>query len=232
MLQRLAILSVLCCAAMIAAEQTDTPIADNTEKRDIPMPTDTPESTVTIQVGDTLLDAPLRTTAGEDISLSDLLKQQPSIIIVFRGAWCPICSRNLKALAENISLLREQGFQVLAISPDAADAHRTLTEKKKLPYQVYSDYTHSFIRQCGLAYWMDKKTETTYRTKYHFPLITAPNDERVSLPVPAVFITNTNAEIRFAYANPNYKIRLQTEDIIQAINDIVLTPAKTNKTMK
>jgi peroxiredoxin len=41
------------------------------------------------------------------------------------------------------------------------------------------------------------------------------------LPVPAVFIIDTGGVIRFAYTNPDYKVRLEGERILAAAQGVV-----------
>ncbi len=43
-----------------------------------------------------------------------------------------------------------------------------------------------------------------------------PGGEDFWLPVPAVFIVGRDGVIRFAYANPDYKVRLAAADLLAA----------------
>lgn len=49
------------------------------------------------------------------------MMEKPSIILFYRGGWCPYCNRQLAELKNIEQDLVDLGYQVLAISPESPD---------------------------------------------------------------------------------------------------------------
>src|SRR5690606_38479477 len=56
------------------------------------------DSSKRMAVGDSIPDVKVQTAAGETISLKQLTSAKPSVLIFYRGGWCPFCTRHLKDL--------------------------------------------------------------------------------------------------------------------------------------
>ena len=64
--------------------------------------------------------------------LEECLTAGPVVLSFYRGAWCPYCNTNLRALQSALPRVTELGATLLAISPQAPDTSLTLTEKLNL----------------------------------------------------------------------------------------------------
>ena len=60
----------------------------------------------------------------------------------------------------------------------------------------------------GLAFFLDDKTAKVYRNKLGVNFVGLDGEQKVALPVPAVFVLDTQGMVHFQYANPNYRVRL------------------------
>ena len=161
-------------------------------------------------------DATLLTKVGVKTQLSQLLKNKPTVLVVYRGGWCPFCSRQLMGLQQLAPQLQQLGLQVLAVSPEQPQELQKNTENTL--YQLLSDSDLSFSQNLGLAFYLDDKTAQIYRNKLGVNFVDFDGQEKVALPVPAVFLVDTQAMVHFQYTNPNYKVRLS--------NDVLLSAAK------
>lgn len=79
-------------------------------------------------------------------SIHEVLASKPTVLIFYRGGWCPYCNIHLGRLATIEDELVALGFQIVAISPDRPDKIRQDKEKLKESgvevnshYQLYSD---------------------------------------------------------------------------------------------
>jgi peroxiredoxin len=68
--------------------------------------------------GQPIPEVSLRTADGDIFALKAAVKEQPLIVIFYRGGWCPFCNRHLGQLQEAQPQLMELGYRILAISPD------------------------------------------------------------------------------------------------------------------
>ena len=64
----------------------------------------------------------LSTISGKKISLADAAKDQYfTLVVFFRGVFCPICKMQLQDIEENFEKLAESNMKVIAVSMDSKD---------------------------------------------------------------------------------------------------------------
>jgi peroxiredoxin len=152
--------------------------------------------------------------------------KRPVVLISFRGGWCPYCNLQLSELRTVIPEISKMGVDVLFLSGDRAerlyDSLKLETQEAidGLDYTILSDADAQAALALGIAFKTPKRVLDTRRA--------APGDEfRGSsmarhgvLPVPAVFAIDTSGMITFAYANPDYRVRLSGDELIAAASKI------------
>lgn len=176
---------------------------------------DRAEAVTPLSVNNQAPEATLRRPDGEAVTMVSLYEERPSILIFYRGGWCPYCNTHLGQIAKVEPELVEMGYQILAISPDRPEALSETTAKGDYQYQLLSDSNMALSKAFGLAFRVDDQTVDKYRG-FGIDLEEASGRSHRLLPVPAVYIVNTDGVIRFAHWNPDYKERLQAPDLIQA----------------
>ncbi|MBU1309909.1 MAG: AhpC/TSA family protein [Gammaproteobacteria bacterium] len=165
---------------------------------------------------------PAVTLTGADnkaVALSELVQQKPSILVFYRGGWCPYCNAQLAALRDIEPQLQKLGYQLIAITPDSvASINKSLkdTGGGKLHYTLLSDANFAASSAFGLAYYLDDKTAAAYKGKLGSLITTEAGTEKVVLPVPAVYIVNTQGEALFNYVHINFRTRLHSELLLKA----------------
>ena len=156
----------------------------------------------------------LKDQYGKTVSLAERFKERTTVLIVYRGGWCPYCSKQLANVQKIEKELADLGAQIIAVSPDSPEklAESKITSPN---YQLLSDDSLLLAQKLGLAFYLDDKTAKIYRNKLGVNFVSLEGEVKVALPVPAVFVIDTNGLVNFQYANPNYKVRL-TEDLLLA----------------
>ena len=156
---------------------------------------------------------------GDSVNLAKLTANKPSVIFFYRGGWCPFCNAQMGQLKAIEQDLIQMGFQLIGISPDSPDALNASLTKQKLDYTLLSDAKLDAMRAFGLAYFTSAKTTKTYQSKLQVKNQLWKNsdgDERLVLPVPAIYIIDKNGLVHFQYVNPNYKVRADPKLILTA----------------
>ena len=166
-----------------------------------------------LMIGTEIPDLTLQTAAGESVNLRTAAKEQPLVLIFYRGGWCPYCSLHLGQLQEVDPPLRELGYRIIAVSPDRPQELGKSIEKEKLAYTLLSDSDMAAAQAFGLAFTVDDATLEKY-DEYGIDLETASGEKHHMLPVPAVFLVGTDGVIDFVYANPDYKMRIDPEVLL------------------
>ena len=156
----------------------------------------------------------LKDQYGKTVSLTERFKEKTTVLIVYRGGWCPYCSKQLASVQKIEKELANLNAQLIAVSPDSPEklAETKITAPS---YQLLSDDSLTLAQTLGLAFYLDDKTAKIYRNKLGVNFVSLEGEPKVALPVPAVFVIDTNGLVHFQYANPNYKVRL-TEDLLLA----------------
>lgn len=179
-------------------------------------PAATAESATPLAVGSTAPHAMVRTAEGAAVDLATLVDEKPTVLIFYRGGWCPYCNRHLSELQEVETDLLALGCQIIAVSPDRPEAMPATTEKNHLNYRLYSDRAMEAAAAYGVAFVMPEETVEKYR-KWKFDLAPLPGDEtKCWLPVPSVFVI-AGGRVRFVHSDPDYKVRLATDDLLAAV---------------
>lgn len=173
-------------------------------------------SVPSLKVGDTIPDVTLRTEDDKTVSLRKLASEKPTVVIFYRGGWCPFCNRHLQSLAGIETELNKAGAQLLAISPDQPSKLKATPDREKLHYQLLSDSDAAAAKAFGIAFKVDDATVEKYKG-YGINLESASGKDHHLLPHPAVFVTDMSGKIRFAHVNSDYKVRLEPKQILDAI---------------
>lgn len=168
-----------------------------------------------IGIGAKAPDVPVRNVDGATVRLGTLFAAKPTVLIFYRGSWCPYCNRHLAALAELEPQLLALGYQILAVSPDAAAGLRKATEKNKLNYQLISDRDMHAAKAFGVAFRVSENTAKSYTSK-GIDLAPILSGDGYWLPVPAVYVIGRDGVIRFAHADADYKARLGATALLEA----------------
>lgn len=166
--------------------------------------------------GEFVPDVTLQTEFGGNIRLRNIIASKPSVIIFYRGGWCPYCSRQMAELLEVEQRIIDLGYQIIAISPTSVSQLNKQSGADEFAAMRLSDSRLQAIRGFGLAYYVAEDMAARYRGKMGAELTTLQGSARMVLPVPAVYIVDESGLVQFHYANPNYKVRLPASLLYQA----------------
>ena len=158
----------------------------------------------------------LKTEFGGDIELQSLIEKRPTVIIFYRGGWCPYCSRQMAGLIEVEQRIIDLGYQILAISPDTPA--RLVEQKSSQEFQLMhlSDMALEATRAFGLGYYVDDDMVEIIKGQLGAEVVTLEGESKVVLPVPAAYIIDTTGLVKFAYVNPNFQQRINPQLLLQA----------------
>jgi peroxiredoxin len=178
------------------------------------------------QVGDRAPAFTVQTVDNEPYNFDPDHLERPTILISFRGGWCPYCNMHLSELKDVIPEIKQAGFDVLFLSNDRPDQlydslkQETQEDIDGLDYLILSDADIVAARALGTAFVVSDRVPSYLDEKgrdYQDSSIS----RHQALAVPAVFVIDKSGEIRFAYANPDYKVRLPADELRQATNELL-----------
>ncbi|WP_309380148.1 peroxiredoxin-like family protein [Cerasicoccus frondis] len=165
--------------------------------------------------GDQAPDFTLPDAKGEEVSLSNLLKEGPVVLVWYRGGWCPYCNMQLHAMQGILPQLKEAGAQLVAISPETPDNSLSTTEKNDLQFHVLSDNGNAVAHQYGIVYSLDDDTYNILESRLH---LSEYNDsESKELPLTVAYVIKQDGTIAWDFVDADYKKRAEPADILKAV---------------
>lgn len=151
---------------------------------------------------------------GKTITLSDLYKKGPVVLIFYRGAWCPYCNLHLKSFQARLGDLKNLGASVVAVSVDKPDYGTKVVKEGLIDFPVVSDSQAEILKSYNVIYQVPAELAAKYRVAYKIDLEAHSGRADHIIAVPATYVIDRAGKIVFAYANTDYKIRTQPEEVI------------------
>ena len=173
-----------------------------------------PEDVSPLLYGEKIPMAVIPDASGKSFDLNKAIAEKPTILVFYRGGWCPYCSKQLSGLQQALPGLEKMGYQLIAVSTDESDGLMQSATKEKLSYTLLSDANLELSKQIGIAY----KAPKGYWEM--LPKTTGGKDVDLLLPVPSVFILDKTGVIHFEYINPDFKQRLSADLLMAAATSI------------
>jgi peroxiredoxin len=164
-------------------------------------------------IGEKIPDITLLSSAGKQETLAAITGGKPSILLFYRGGWCPFCNKHLAEIESIQDKILELGYQLIAISPDAPPKLIASGEKNKLKYGLYSDGNGAVAQAMGIAF---KASERSLGMLSEY----SEGKNTGFLPVPSVFVINPNGVIAFEYINPDYKVRISAKLLLAVLENL------------
>lgn len=172
-----------------------------------------------VKLGEEIPNANVYTQQGETKDLKALVGEQPTVLVVYRGGWCPYCTRHLSALQEVKPEIDSMGYQMIAITPDNFTNLDSTLQSTELDYQLYSDKQINAINALGLGWKVPDDLYIKYKDKYGIDVEEWSGEKHHTLPVPAVFII-VDGKIRYQHIDPNYSQRLAPEVLLAMLKSL------------
>jgi len=154
--------------------------------------------------------------------------ERPAVVISFRGGWCPFCNIYLSELKDVIPQIDTLGVDVLFLSGDRPELlysslrRETQEDIANLDYTILSDADAQAAIAFGIAFKASQMT-IDRRLQKGQDIDDSSMALHGVLPVPSVFAVDSDGMIAFAYTNPDYKVRLPADELLQVATEIAVS---------
>jgi peroxiredoxin len=176
-------------------------------------------------IGHMAPNASLMSSDNKAMDLATVLAGKPTVLVFYRGGWCPYCNGQLADLRKLKAPLKQRGVNLVAISPDQPSELFKSIEKHKLDYQLFSDNKAQAIDAFGIGFKVDDATIAKY-AGYGIDLEKSSGEKHHVLPAPSVFVIDSGGKIAFEYVNPDYSVRASSAVILAAVDDMLKAKKK------
>jgi peroxiredoxin len=152
---------------------------------------------------------------GKQVELKKLLEQGPVILFFYRGNWCPICNKYLTSYQDSLKVLTDQGFNVVAITPESIENVENTVKMHNLTFTVIYDCQEKIMKDYDVMFNVTKEYSDKILTKTSANIAEYNGRDAARLPVPATFIINKEGIIVAVQFNPDYKYRASVKWMLQ-----------------
>lgn len=128
-----------------------------------------------------------------------------SLLLFYRGNWCPLCMAQIKEVAEEYKQLAEMGVKTYLISPQSTKHSSSLSRKYKLDFNYLVDKGNKVAQQLGIY------------AKNGLPMGLQVLGYDSDTVLPTVLVVDKAGKIIFADLTDNYRIRPEPATFIKII---------------
>ncbi|MGI9004434.1 MAG: peroxiredoxin-like family protein [Pseudonocardia sp.] len=170
-----------------------------------------------LPVGAPAPDFTLANATGRTVALSERRADGPVVVSFYRGAWCPFCNLELRALQHALPDITARGASLIAISQQTPDHSLSLADKHDLTFDVLSDLDGTVATAWKVRFpvSVDFQTGLDY---FQIDLATENADGTSTLVVPATFVVDHDGVVRDRYASVDYTTRMEPRAILDTLD--------------
>jgi peroxiredoxin len=172
-----------------------------------------------LAVGQRAPDVSLNNAKGQAIRLAQLYEAKPTIVVFYRGGWCPYCNLTLRAYQKLLPQIEAANVNLAAITPEMPDRSLSTAQKNELTFQVLSDPDLQAAAGFGLAFELPPELEALY-IKNGNDLRVINGSKKFSLPVPATYVIGKDGVVAYAHVDADYRNRAEPSEAIAAAQRI------------
>ena len=160
-----------------------------------------------LKIGDKAPDFTGYDQTGKQVELKKLLEKGPLILFFYRGNWCPICNRYLSNYQDSLKVLTDQGFQVVAITPESIENVENTVKMHSLSFTVIYDCQEKIMKDYDLMFNVTKAYQDKVQSSHSVDISKFNGRDAAHLPVPATYIINKDGFIIAVQFDPDYTNR-------------------------
>lgn len=166
----------------------------------------------TLAVGNALPAFTLKTADGHLID-SASLHGKVTLLLFYRGNWCPLCMAQIQEIAARYRELAQRGVQVLLVSPQPQDHSKALSARFDAPMQFLVDEGNAAAMALGIA------------APDGLPMGLQAMGYNSDTVLPTVLLIDRDGRIAWNHLTDNYRLRPEPDTFIAVIDRLGLAPA-------
>ena len=160
-----------------------------------------------LKVGDKAPDFMGYDQSGKQVELKKLLEQGPMILFFYRGKWCSVCSKYLNNYQDSLKIITDQGFNIVAITPESIENVEQTVKLHKLTFRVIYDCQEKIMKDYDVMFSVTKAYQDKILSSLSIDIAKNNGRDAARLPVPATFIINREGIIVAVQFDPDFHNR-------------------------
>lgn len=165
-----------------------------------------------LHLGGDLPDFSLETEAGTPVQSKDW-RGSPSILLFFRGNWCPLCMAQIKEISAQYKEIAARGAKVRLISPQSHKQTQSLAKRFDVEMDFLVDKDLKAAKELGLF------------SRFGTPMGMQALGYSSDTVLPTVIITDDAGKIIFLDETDNYRVRPEPSTFLSVLDGLSTKPA-------
>jgi predicted metalloprotease with PDZ domain/peroxiredoxin len=182
-----------------------------------------------LHVGDKAPDFELPNGWGELVTLKDLLRNGPVVVVWYWGGWDPYSMIELRAYQGVTPEIQELGATLVAISPQTIEHTLESQQLGQFPFELLSDAGNQVAQKFGLAYQLSpafiEDLRATADPRLSTDLRQYNADASGELPLPATYVIDREGVVCYASVNADYRKRAEPADVLTVLKELEESPS-------
>ncbi|MDX2275522.1 MAG: redoxin domain-containing protein [Hyphomonadaceae bacterium] len=166
-----------------------------------------PRRSVALTLGRALPDFDVKNEHGDAVA-SRSWRGQPSVLIFYRGNWCPLCMAQIKETAAHYREIEARGARVALISPQPPSHTRALAKKHDVKFEYYVDDANCAARVLGIDH------------PGGLPLGMQALGYASDTVLPTVIVVDKEGIVRWVHETDNYRVRPEPQTFLEALSAV------------
>jgi peroxiredoxin len=163
------------------------------------------EKNTVLEVGKILPEFSLKDASGNVVSSKEI-GSQASLIMFYRGNWCPLCMAQIKEVAGQYRELESRGIKIVMVSPQSEGHTASLAKRFDVNMNFLIDENNQAADTLQI------------KAKNGLPMGLQALGYDSDTVMPTVVMTNEKGVIIFADLTDNYRVRPEPEDFLKVFD--------------
>lgn len=155
--------------------------------------------------GDVFPTLPFLDANGEPV-FSDEWQGQKTLILFYRGNWCPLCVAQIKELAERYQSIADKGFRIVCISPQSQQQTAAIAERFSVPMMFLSDPQAQAAESLGI--------------RHDAGVPAGMSGYDADTVFPSIFLLDEQGRVLKAFLNDNYRDRPDPDHLVRTLEQL------------
>ena len=167
------------------------------------------------QVGAFAPEIKLKDTDGKMFVLGE--QKNKTVLVFYRGSWCPYCIRQLKSIKEDlVKKAKQKNVKLVAISVDKLLVAKKMKKKFGFDFTIISDPKAESLKAYKIVNKLSDELVRKYKNSYQIDVENDSGQIHHMVAHPAVFIVE-NKKVIFSDVHTDYKQRTDNKEILKAL---------------
>ncbi|HCK84878.1 MAG TPA: alkyl hydroperoxide reductase [Hyphomonadaceae bacterium] len=168
-----------------------------------------PRRSSALTLGRALPDFSVQDESGHEV-FSASWRGRPTVLIFYRGNWCPLCMAQIKEVAGRYQAIEATGARVTLISPQPQAHTQQLAHKHGVRFEYYVDVGNRAARLLGID----------HPAGLPFGMQVLGYDADTVLPT--VIVTDKDGVVRWTHETDNYRVRPEPDLFLSVLREHAL----------